>query len=175
MRAIRECAGLPLMWVQPKATQQRFELRGGDEVLAVMQWPSSWRSGSTVEAAEGSWSFHRQGFSQRVIIEVHRAGFLAPTLSRRWTGSATLSFPDGHAYLWKNAGFWGNRRAWTTPEGMPLIHFQTKYGFLKTGGEVTVDPLAAALPDLALLVSLGWYLTVMASRDAAAASSAVIS
>jgi hypothetical protein len=177
MRAIREFAGLPLMWVQPKAMKQRFELRCGDEVLAVMQWQSSWRSGATVEAAEGSWSFRRQGFRQQVVIEANRADVPAPTLSRRWTGSATLSFPDGHGYLWKRSGFWGIKRAWTTPEGVPLVSFKTKYGFMKTGGEVVVDPLAAALPDLAVLMTLGWYLMVMEARDAAtaASSSAVIS
>lgn len=54
MKAIREFAGQPLMWVQPRAMKQRFELRCGDEVLAAMQWQSSWRSGATTETAEGS-------------------------------------------------------------------------------------------------------------------------
>ena len=177
MKAIREFAGQPLMWVQPKAMKQQFELRCGDEVLAVMQWQNSWRSGAAAETAEGSWSYKRQGFRQQVSIETNRADFPVPTLSRRWTGSATLSFPDGHTYHWKRNGFWGIKRAWTTPEGTLLVAFKTKYGFMKTGGEVEIDPFAASLPELSLLMSLGWYLMVMEARDAAAAasSSAVIS
>jgi hypothetical protein len=177
MKAIREFAGQPLMWVQPRTMKQRFELRCGDEVLAVMQWQSSWRSGAAAETAEGSWFYKRQGFRRRVIIEPNGADPPTPTLSRRWTGSATLSFPDGHSYLWKRSGFWGIKRAWTTPEGTLLLGFKTKYGLLKTGGEVAIDPFAASLPELALLVSLGWYMMVMEARDAAAAasSSAVIS
>lgn len=177
MKAIREFAGQPLMWVQPRAMKQRFELRCGDEVLAVMQWQSGWRSGAAAETTEGNWFYKRQGFRQQVIIQSNGADLPAPTLSRRWTGSATLSFPDGHTYLWKRLGFWGRKRAWTTPEGTPLLGFSTKYGLLKTGGEVAIDPFAASLPELALLVSLGWYLMVMEARDAAAAasSSAVIS
>ena len=43
MQAIREFAGQPLIWAQPRAMKQRFELRCGDAVLAVIQWQSSWR------------------------------------------------------------------------------------------------------------------------------------
>jgi hypothetical protein len=170
MKAIREFAGLPLLWVQPKAMQQQFELRCGDEVLAVMRWESSWRSGATAEMAEGSWSFRRQGFRQEVVIEPAWGGAAVPTLRRHW-GSATLSFPDGHRYLWKRNGFWGTKRAWTAVDGVPLLGFKARPGFLKTGGEVEIYPLAAALPELALLVTLGWYLVVMEGRDAAAAAS----
>lgn len=175
MKAIREFAGQPLLWVQPRAMKQRFELRCGDEVLAVMQWQSSWRSGATAETAEGSWSYKRQGFRQQVIIQSNGADLLTPTLSRRWTGSATLSFPDGHSYLWKRSGFWGIKRAWTTPEGTPMLGFKTKYGLLKTGGEVAIAPFAASLPELPLLMTLGFYLMVTEMRDAAAtASSSVV-
>ncbi len=171
MKAIREFAGLPLLWVQPKAMKQQFELHCGDEVLAVMRWQSSWRSGATVETAEGSWSFRRQGFWQQVIIESAWGGAALPTLRRRWTGSATLSFPDGHSYLWQRNGFWGIKRVWSTVEGVPLVSLKARSGFLKTGGEVAIQPFAAALPELALLVTLGWYLVIMEARDAAAAAS----
>ncbi len=172
MNTIREFAGQPLRWVQPKAVKQQFELHSGDEVLAVMQWQSSWRSSATAETAEGNWSFNRRGFRQQVSIEANRADLPIPTLSRRWTGSATLTFPDGQSYLWKRSGFWGIKRAWTTPDGVPLVTFKTAYGLFKTGGEVAIEPTAATLPELALLMTLGWYLVVMAARDAAAASAA---
>jgi hypothetical protein len=178
MKAMREFTGQPLLWMQPKAMQQQFELHGGDEVLASIRWESSWRSRATAETAEGSWSFRRQGFRQQVVIESNWGDAELPTLQRSWTGKATLSFPDGHSYLWRRNGFWGIKRVWTTPEGEPLLNFTTRQGFLKTGGEVEIAPLAAALPELALLVTLGWYLVIMERRDAAAAaasSSAVVS
>lgn len=169
MEAIREFAGKPLLWVQPRAMKQQFELRCGDEVLAVMRWASSWRSSATAETAEGSWSFKRHGFRQQVVIESTWGDSMPPTLQRRWTGSATLTFPDGRLrYLWKRSGFWSIKRAWTTMDGMPLLSFKMRPGFLKTGGEVEIQPIAADLPELALLVTLGWYLVIMETRDAAA-------
>jgi hypothetical protein len=176
MKAIRECAGQPLLWAQPKAAKQQFELRAGDEVLAVMTWPSGWRTGATAETAEGIWSFKRQGFRQQVAIESGASNAPVPMLKRGWTGNATLSFPDGHSYLWKRQGFWGVKRLWTTAEGMPLLSIKSKAGFLKTGGEVEIAPLGAELPELALLASLGWYLIIMEMRDASAtaASTAAI-
>ncbi len=171
MRAIREFVGQSLLWVQPRAMKQQFELRCGDEVLAVMRWQSSWRSSAAVETAEGSWSFRYKGFwHQQVVIESSRGDVAQPTLRRRWTGSATLSFPDGRSYLWKRRGFWGIKRDWVTADGVPLLSFKTKSGLIKTGGEVGVQPFAAALPELALLVTLGWYLVVMEVREAAAAA-----
>jgi hypothetical protein len=173
MEAIREFAGKPLLWVQPKAMKQQFELCCGNEVLAVMRWQSSWRSSATAETAEGSWSFKRQGFRRQVQIESNWGDSMPPTLQRRWTGSATLIFPDGRlSYLWKRNGFWGIKRVWTTMDGVPLLSFKTRPGFLKTSGEVEIDPLAADLPELALLVSLGWYLLIMETRDAAVAARA---
>ena len=172
MQAIRGFAGQPLLWVQPKATKQQFELQAGDEVLAVMRWPSGWRSGAAAESAEGSWSFKRQGFRQQVVMESSQDGAALPTLRRGWTGNATLSFPDGHSYLWRRSGFWGIKRHWTTPDGVPLLSLKARSGLMKTGGELEIAPLAADLPELALLVTLGWYLVIMERRDAAAAASA---
>src|ERR1051326_5722734 len=168
MKAIREFVGQPLQWVQPKATKQQFELHSGDEVLVVMRWQRSWRTAATVETAEGSWLFKRQGFRQQVVIEPGVGNAAVPTLKRSWTGNATLSFPDGHSYLWRRQGFWGIRRVWVTADGVQLLSFKARQGFLKTGGEVEVLAFAADLPELALLVSLGWYLVIMEARDASA-------
>lgn len=173
MKAIREFAGQPLLWVQPRAMKQHFELRCGDEVLAVMQWQSSWRSGATAETAEGSWFYKRQGLRQ-VMIESNEADLPIPAFSYRWMNSATLDFPDGHTYLWKRGGFWTIKRTWTTTDGVSLVAFKTKYGFMKTGGEAAIAPFAASLPELPLLMTLGWYLMVTEMRAAATASSAVI-
>src|SRR5690242_7100199 len=121
MKAIREFVGQPLRWVQPKAIKQQFELYSGDEVLAVMTWPSGWRTGATAETAEGAWSFKRQGFRQQVVIASGESDAVLPALKRGWTGSATLSFPDGRSFLWRRQGFWGVKRVWLTAEGMPLL------------------------------------------------------
>jgi hypothetical protein len=172
MKAIRDFAGQPLLWVQPKVRKQQFELQCGDEVLAVMRWPSNWRTGAKVETAEESWSFKRQGFRQQVTIATSREDAVVPALQRSWLGKATLSFPDGHTYLWKRTSFWGLKRVWMTAEGMPLLSLKARSGFLKMGSEVEIDALAATLPELPLLVTLGWYLAIMEMRDASAAAGA---
>jgi hypothetical protein len=171
MKAIRDFAGQPLLWVQPRAMKQQFELRSGDEVLAVMRWESSWRSGAAAETAQESWSFKRQGFRQQVVIESSEENSAVPTLKRGWTSNAALLFPDGHSFLWKRQGFWGVKRVWATLDGVPLLSFKVRSGFVKTGGEVEIHPIAADLPELALLMTLGWYLVVMEARDAAVAAS----
>lgn len=50
------------------------------------------------------------------------------------------------------------------PAGAPLIHYRGREG-LKLEGRVTIEPAAAARPDLSLLVGLGWYLLVLLAQD----------
>lgn len=170
MRTLHEIAGQPLMWLQPRAMKHVFELHCGDEVLGTIRWPSSWNSAAVAELAEGSCIFKRSGFRQQVSLEASRSSVPTQTLHCRWTGSATLSFPDGHAFRWKGTSFWGTRYAWSMPDGTPLVRFHLHEGFVRTGGQIDIEPFAASLPELALLVSLGWYLVIMGSRDAAAAA-----
>ena len=49
--------------------------------------------------------------------------------------------------------------------------FKGRHGIVKAKGAVDVQPGAAALPDVPMLVLLGWYLILLHAEDATAATS----
>jgi hypothetical protein len=163
-KAIRDFPGLPLYWVP---VQEAFELRCGEEVLAIMRYEqtSLWGPWWVVaQTTEGSWSFW-SNWGQVAIFEGDRK--LAALGSAFWGfGSRPwLSLPSGDNYLWQF-----RERSWTveahwglTADGSPLVSFKAERRFLKgVQGKVEVQTPAAALPELDLLITLGWYLVVRA-------------
>ena len=170
MRPISEISGQELLWIQPAALKRQHELRAGDDVVATL----TFQRGSLAdgEAAGGHWTFKRQGFWQpRVTVRTAGSDVDLAVFHPRWVGGGTLEFPDGRAARLSSANFWQSEWVWQENE-KPLIRFTGRHGFIKANGAVEIQPDAAALADLAMLVLLGWYLILLHAEDSAAASSA---
>ena len=74
-----------------------------------------------------------------------------------WTGHGVLELGQGRRFQWAAADFWRSQWAWQGADGSTLVRFRS--------ARVEVDPAAVTLPELALLVSLGWYLLVLLARE----------
>jgi hypothetical protein len=75
---------------------------------------------------------------------------------------ATLSLPNGREYVLRYWGSFDPVRLWLAADNAPLVTFRTRPGFMASmeqWGEVLVHAPATA-PELDLLITLGWYLTV---------------
>ncbi len=114
-----------------------------------------------------------------------------------WASNGTLTFEGARTFRWSGKGILGLEKFWQECEGaQPLIGFK-QVGSLRTEARVLLSSAAAALPEIAqlddlyiplppeamappslplvelpLLVTLGFYLMVLATRDAAAAATA---
>lgn len=170
MRPISEVANQELLWMQPAARKRDHELLAGDEVVATLRFQRG--SLADAEAAGGHWSFKRQGFWHPTVT-VRTAGSDADiaVFHPRWVGGGTLEFADGRPLRLSSANFWQSEWVWQEKE-QPLIRFKGRHGLIKANGAVEIPPEAVRLPDLPLLVLLGWYLILLYADDAAAASSA---
>jgi hypothetical protein len=170
VRPISEIAGQELLWVQPAAFSRDHELRAGDDVVATLRFQRG--SLADAEAAGGHWTFKRQGFWQpRVTVRTAGSDADLAVFHPRWVGGGALEFPDGHAVRLSSANLWQSEWLWQDNE-KPLIRFKGRHGLIKARGAVEIQPEAVALPDLAMLVLLGWYLILLHAEDSAAASSA---
>jgi hypothetical protein len=173
VKSISEVADQVLVWVQPSALKQAFELRAGDEVIGTLVWQRS--SLATAETAERRWSFKREGFwhpqvTVRSPDSEQNEGLFRPG----WAGGGTLDLGNGRLLRLGAANFWHTQWDWQLPDGSAAVEFNSRSGFLKSGSEVKIDDGARALPELPLLVVLGWYLLVLFARDAASASTASV-
>ncbi len=168
MQKIANLTSYELKWEQPSALKMEYQLRAGDDVAATLRFRSSFGTFAVAESADGCWTFKRVGFFQtRVTIrhcntDVEVAVFKPNT----WSGGGTLILASGQTYR-AATNFWQTKFTFETEAGDPLLSFQSG-GFIHQSAIVSFQPNAAMLPDLPLMVLLGWYLIIMMHNDSAA-------
>jgi hypothetical protein len=174
MIRLAELVGKELKWTQPHASKMEYELHAGDLVAATLRFRSSFGSFATATTADGVWTFKRVGFSQtKVTIRASETeADLAVFKNNTWKGGGTLELPDGRKYP-ANTNFWSTQYEFKTETGEPLISYRKIGGLLHMSSTMEVHPLARDIPELAWMVSLGWYLTIMMYEDSAAMAGAV--
>jgi hypothetical protein len=166
--------GRPLEWRQPNLFKMEYELKSGEALLATLRFRSSWGTFATAESAQGCWTFKRVGFWQ-TIVTIHPCNSEEETASFKkntWTDGGTLLLPGTRKYLAKTT-FWQTQYEFRTENGEALIHYQNS-GFVRPSAKVTIHASAQAMPELAWMVPLGWYLIVMMHYDSAAAAAVVL-
>ncbi len=88
-----------------------------------------------------------------------------------WTGRGVLELGQGRRFQWAAADFWRSQWAWQGAAESTLARFRGTRapgglgGQAGQGARVAVEPAAVTLPELALRVSLGWYLLVLLARE----------
>jgi hypothetical protein len=162
MKAIREAAGQDLQWVGKKMglfVRDEFELRSGDEVLAMLHAREKRTDWTCGEAADGRWALKIRNIGSGeivVITELDSQAEIAIVKRGRKHGIFTrdndsIEFSGGRIVTWNKASKWHDEWDWVDSDGSPLIHFQR-------GHHVVIEPLALSLPELSLLVIVGWQL-----------------
>ncbi len=173
MRTIQDAAPSTLSWQQTQALRCEYELRAGDELLATLRKPR--KLGRTMEAETGNsrFTFEPQGFlRRRVIIREAGAAGEPAVFQSGFCGGGRLLLPDGRSYRFKNTSFWGHRWAFVDASEQPLVSFKLRNRLFRAGCDVEIGSGASALPELPVLVLLGWYLLLRIREDAAAAGAA---
>jgi hypothetical protein len=179
MKAIHEAAGQDLQWRGKKEglfAEDEFELRSGDEVFALLHAREKGTDWICSEAAEGRWALQYRNIGPGkilVIRELDSQAVIAVVKRGRKHGlfqrdHDSLEFSDGRIVTWKKASTWHDEWDWADSDGRPLIHFQR-------GQHVVLEPHALALPELSLLVIVGWQLMQLQeeARKKAAVTAAV--
>ena len=171
MRNLDEVVGQELLWTPATAVKKSYELRAGEEVVGTL----SWQRGSLAAAdiAGNQWTFKREGFwHPRVTVRVAGSETDTAILRPGWLGAGTLELSATRHIQWSAANMWHAQWNWQETDGRPLVLFKSHQGWTKQTGTVDVDPAAASLSELPLLVSLGWYLLVLLAQDTTAAVTA---
>ena len=158
-----------LKWVQPNFSHTEYELLHNNELAATLRLRSLKGTLANAESADGSWTFKRVGFF-KTRVTIRSAGSEEETAvfhNNTWKGGGTLEMPDGQKF-YATTNFWGSKWSFQTEEEQPLIHFNNQWGLILSS-DVLITPAAVHLPELPLLVLLGWYLFVMMYLNSAVA------
>lgn len=168
MRRIAELIGHELKWVQPTAFKPHYELRAGDEPVAVLHISGLFRDQAAAESADGCWTFERVGF-WRNKVRVRAGGAQSDVavfkISRWGDGGGVLQLPDGRK-LPATTNFWRTEYQFRSEAGESLLRLSGS-GVLRQNAKVDVQARAAGLPELPWLVMLGLFLMVIVRADAA--------
>jgi hypothetical protein len=172
MRPLADFAQQELLWVQPAAMKREHELRAGDEVVANLRFERG--SLASAVAAEGEWTFKRQGFWQpRVTARAAGSPSDIALFRPHWAGGGRLELADGTALQLSSANFWQSQWVWQQQDRV-LLRYKGRHGLIKAGGALELAPEAAHRPDIALLALLGWYLILLHAEDSTASTAAAI-
>ena len=174
MQSINDRAGQDLQWMQPHAMRREYELRAGEQQLGELRFQKSTGTLATAQIGEEAWTFKRSGFWHPLITA--RAVGSEEDLARfepGWRGGGTLRLAQ-RAYTWKGSGFWHAEMAWLAASGAQVVAFTRAQGLMKIHADVHLAPDTRALPELGLLVALGWYLLIMGASDSASTSAATV-
>jgi hypothetical protein len=173
MRTIRDAGPSNLSWQQPQAFKCEYELRAGDELLGSIH--KTRKFGVAMEAEIGGTRFMLEtvGFTRsRIMVREAGAAGEPAVFQRGFFGGGQLLLPGGRSYRWKMTSFWGSRWAFVDDSGQPLVSLRPRKRVFRTGGEVEIAPGALTLPELPMLVLLGWYLLLRTLQDSASAAGA---
>lgn len=158
---LAEVRNQPLSWIQVNTWKQCYELRAGEHLVAVMQWDGMFKTSATVESAEGTWHLTQHGFF-KVHTDLQVQDRLEPTLMlhNSWNGGE-LTVSDGRELRWRTANFWGTKNGFfdhATEQPLIMFHYR---GWFTYNADITLDSEAQSLPNLLMLLSLGWYQLIL--------------
>jgi hypothetical protein len=176
-RVLRDHVGRPLSWRQAIALERLHELRTIEgEVVGTLRWEKELRSFAVAECSKGAWTFERRGVLQsRVVVRERGSEAELAALGMNWRGGGALQVSGGRRYHWSNTSLWNSSWAFSTDSGELLLRVSSKPALARPHAVVTVEPGAASLPDLDLLVLLSGYLLILVSDDLAAVLAAAVS
>jgi hypothetical protein len=171
---IRNAISMPIQWVQPKVMHPQYELRAREQVCATMVIPKWYQPLAQAESVDGQWTFERVGsLNPRVLIRRAGEGTKLGMYVYTQRGEGRLELASGAQYRWKSTNLWATQFNWLQPNDQPLIHYRLGVqdnqlsDWFKIQSRVQISPEAAQLPELYLLVLLGWYLMLLGLLETA--------
>lgn len=161
MKPIRDTED-PLLWVQPGLLARSWELRDSDDIVATLEWKSSYQAAAVGVTADGSWSLRLDGFIRSSVTLSRLDGDQPDVVFRALPSfNGTLELPGERVFSW-DSNFWLTKWIWSSDEGLDLMRM-TRNLSLRTEGGLEWDPRMSDIDELPRLAILGWYLIILVS------------
>jgi len=158
LRPFESYGGGTLRWAQPSRARRYFELVGPDGCYATLEWKGVFTYVAIARTVDGSYSLDRGGFLHPyVTIKKDPYDQEIGRMRMRLGGSCDLELADGRRVLFKRAGILNTKWSFHLEDGPKLCTFTKASGFLRRQADVTLEPDAARVRDLPILLILGWF------------------
>jgi hypothetical protein len=152
-----------LRWLRTEESPLEFTLSAGDSPVARIRWFQAGGSLARAETASGEWTLKRGGFlNPHITVRKPGGGENLARLTVHLSYHA-IELADGVTYRFHRAGVLVPAWKVTTDAGREVLHIEpVREGRKLVAGAVLVAPTAVDLPELLLLVVVGWYFIVLA-------------
>jgi hypothetical protein len=159
-----------LHWKQCSAFGRAFELKTGDSVLAMLQFPKTFGALAEASTLDETWMMNRKGFIKpEVTAHKSSGGELAASYHANLTGNrGEILLASGEKLQLRAANFWGNEWHLEAAAGEVLARFHNR-GAVLASARVEVSDAARARADLGLLLTFAWYVLVLNQHDSSGA------
>lgn len=168
MKAIVNTTASSMEWKEPVATEPRYELWAGEDLLATLAFGTLTRGLATVETAEGRWTLQQAGFLRpSILIREEESDLDLAVFHPGFLGWGRLRFTNGVTFHWRHAAFGVAAWVFRGDSGEVLISLKLEPDLEKGPGPhriqavVEVTPAGHFSPRVPLLAALGWYLILL--------------
>jgi hypothetical protein len=176
MKPIKHLTNEQLCFIQPKTTNQFYELRSQDEVFGTLNFPKSHGSLAEAESSDGKWTLKRVGFfhTKLTIRKSGEENDLAIFKPNIMATNGSLEFVDGKRFQWVSSNFWSTKFEFKNEAGETLVTFRSGIedpklkDWFKTQARVEISTGKEMLEEISILILLGWYLIIVLQMDSAA-------
>jgi len=153
------------IWQRTSPFKDCFELYGGGRPLARLTIGGLAVTTAELETDAHGLVFTAEGIGDRRIrVADAISDQVIANFERGWSGrTGTVRFVDGGGALeWRRIGWWRPAHVFTDRFGNPLLRFDPDGGATGYGLGTELEPLIGSWRDLVVLLSLGWFLLVVA-------------
>lgn len=166
MKRLRDAFGSEWVWTRPEWRRRRWELRAGDEVLAVLENGSLLGLRMRGETADGRWELVHEGFfSPRALLRPEGGGTPVAVVRLGAFGGGVLEVPEGEPLRWGRGDFWGRRWRFRDADGHDAVTFVRRPAFFKSATAVEVAESFRTHALLPPLVLLGFFVLRLLERQ----------
>lgn len=151
-----------LTWTEPEQAGAPFVIRSEGREVGSLQFDRGHTGHAVGEIQGRKWILEgSKGLNPRVTVREEGSAEASAVYTQSWTGRGTVTFADGTEYCWNASHVWGT--TWCFRRGGQqaslCVSEQTPR---KTGAQVRMCAGAASLPEMPVLLLLGWYLRRLA-------------
>ena len=157
-----------LEWSQPSGFSRRYELKAGDTMLAELAFQKTFGTLAEATTAESVWTCKRSGFlTPHVTARLAGSEADVAVYEPNWTSTKGRLRIGGEVLELKVGNFWGTQWVVLDSQGAEIMRLKNQ-GVLHHGATVEVSEKARSRADMALLLTMVWYILLLHMQDTAA-------
>lgn len=168
MRPLNELSDGIAIWNGTLGWKRSFRLTRDWLTYASLQWETASGAVALARTVGGMVTIERGSFSSsKIQLRDAASGRELGTFETGWLEGGRLQLCSGRQWRWHMDARSMSRWSFRDGTGRPMMQLFVQSMGLTPSGSIAIEPDAANLPELALLVALSWYLVVQTIDDSA--------